>query len=107
MTNEVPAGLSPDAELRYRMVAHVLNTRHVYPDAVEAVVEDLIRYIRQGARHSPVTRNPLTAAVPMPHFSLAEATIRAQQNADAARMVGAVLGGGQTQQLRQEDQSRG
>jgi hypothetical protein len=50
MTNEVPAGLSPDAELRYRMVAHVLNTRHVYPDAVEAVVEDLIRYVKRGPK---------------------------------------------------------
>ena len=50
MTNEVPVGLSPDAELRYRMVAHVLNTRMVTPDAVAYCAEELIRYVKVGPK---------------------------------------------------------
>ncbi|MBK8246219.1 MAG: hypothetical protein IPK85_02250 [Gemmatimonadetes bacterium] len=127
--NEVPSGLSPDAELRYHIVAHLLNTRLIYADAVPFAAEELVKYVKTGfvpdVKLAPgptaqaLDRHGLRAGVgtgvwtfgdpPVPQhdFSMAEAAIRAQQNADAARMYGAVIGRGQAHTIRQEDQSRG
>ena len=93
-------GLCGDAALRYALVQMVVASPMCAPSAYLTTVEALFAFVKTAPVLPP-------NAVSMPQFSVSEAALRADQNAAAARMCGAVIGAGQTHTIRQEDQSRG
>lgn len=103
MMSEVPAGLSPEAELRYALIRMLVASSNCSPSAYIQTAERLLEYIETGD---------------VPEMSGGALTRRLQAGTAQGsgyytpiNVAGATFfvegDAGQTQHLRQEDQSRG